>query len=162
MSHHSTHTEALGSASFGKLCGHWQKDICPQWSFHRTPTHSHILLCVQCIAAGSHIANHEVESAELRPYATHLSKVITKVRQALRLQSCVNRDQYPQKVRQNGKKNCTLSRFQGVLIWSACVNSQAKLHCAIKWLEDTPKFIQAFPDNWSEKHNRLREPEPEG
>ena len=58
-------------------------------------SHSHPL---QCIAAGSHIANHELESAELRPFATHLSKVITKVRQALRLQSYVNRVEYPSKV----------------------------------------------------------------
>jgi len=33
---------------------------------------------VQCIAAGSHIANHELESFELRPYATDLSKCIAK------------------------------------------------------------------------------------
>lgn len=59
---------------------------------------THPLNHYQCIAAGSHIANHEAESTELRPYATHLSKIITKVRQALRVQSYVNREEYPKKV----------------------------------------------------------------
>lgn len=53
----------------------------------------------QCIAAGSHIANHELESAELRPFAVHLSKVVTKLRQALRLHSVSGKEEYSQKVR---------------------------------------------------------------
>lgn len=53
---------------------------------------------VQCIAAGSHIANHELESFELRPYATDLSKCIAKVRCALREQCFVSRGTYSQNV----------------------------------------------------------------
>lgn len=53
---------------------------------------------LQCIAAGSHIANHEPESEELRPHATQLSKSIAKVRNALREQCFTNRGSYPQKV----------------------------------------------------------------
>ena len=56
-------------------------------------------LFLQCIAAGSHIANHEAESIELRPYAVNLSKVVTKVRQALRLRTFVTKQHvFPQKV----------------------------------------------------------------
>ena len=62
-----------------------------------------MLVCVpmymQCIAAGSHIANHELESAELRPYAIQVSKMVTKVRQALREECFTNKTRvYPQKV----------------------------------------------------------------
>jgi len=57
-----------------------------------------VLSPFQCIAAGSHIANHEVESAELRPFTVHLSKVVTKLRQALRLHSIAGKEGYSQKV----------------------------------------------------------------
>lgn len=52
----------------------------------------------QCIAAGSHIANHELESSELRPYAVELSKCIAKVRHALREQCFINTVTFPQHV----------------------------------------------------------------
>ena len=60
--------------------------------FHPPPLH------MQCIAAGSHIANHELESIELRPYAIELSKCIAKVRCALREQCFISRGTYPQNV----------------------------------------------------------------
>ena len=62
--------------------------------------HFFFVLFPQCIAAGSHIANHELESAELRPYAIQVSKMVTKVRQALREECFTNKTgAYPQKVR---------------------------------------------------------------
>lgn len=42
------------------------------------------LLILQCLAAGSRIANHEIESIELKPYAIRLSKAISTLRKALR------------------------------------------------------------------------------
>ena len=61
-------------------------------------THTFFLF-TQCIAAGSHIANHELESTELRPYAIQVSKMVTKVRQALREECFTNKTGvYPQKV----------------------------------------------------------------
>ncbi|XP_019849392.1 PREDICTED: lateral signaling target protein 2 homolog [Amphimedon queenslandica] len=41
----------------------------------------------ECLAAGSQIANHEIESLEIRPYATRLSKSISQLRQRLRDES---------------------------------------------------------------------------
>ena len=62
-------------------------------------THTLVLYLVQCIAAGSHIANHELESTELRPYAVQVSKMVTKVRQSLREECVTNKTgSYPQKV----------------------------------------------------------------
>ena len=69
------------------------------YKFHLQHTHTHTHTHTQCIAAGSHIANHEVESTELRPYAIQVSKMVTKVRQALREECFTNKTGiYPQKV----------------------------------------------------------------
>ena len=56
------------------------------------------LLFPQCIAAGSHILNHELESEQLRPFAVQLSKTISRVRAALKEQCLTNRQVYNQKV----------------------------------------------------------------
>ena len=53
---------------------------------------------LQCIAAGSHIAHHEWESNELRPYAVHLTECIQKVREALREQCKKDCETYPETV----------------------------------------------------------------
>ena len=53
---------------------------------------------MQCIAAGSHILNHELESEELRPFAIELSKTIHNVRVAIREQCLTDRETYSQKV----------------------------------------------------------------
>lgn len=67
------------------------------------------LLCIslpmQCIAVGSHIANHETESAQLRPYAIQLSRCIAKVRQTLMEHCFSNRTSYPQKVQYQRNKH---------------------------------------------------------
>ena len=39
---------------------------------------------IQCLSAGSRIANHDYESLELKPYAVRLSNCITRLREALR------------------------------------------------------------------------------
>lgn len=52
----------------------------------------------QCIAAGSHIANHEAESVELRPHAINLTKYMCQVREAIREQCFTDRLTYSQKV----------------------------------------------------------------
>ena len=46
---------------------------------------------MQCIAAGSHIANQEQETVELQPLAIQLCKCMTKVREALREQYILHR-----------------------------------------------------------------------
>ena len=43
-----------------------------------------LFLFIQCLAAGSHIANHAMESAEIRPYAITLTKIISELRSKLR------------------------------------------------------------------------------
>ncbi|XP_065919581.1 lateral signaling target protein 2-like [Dysidea avara] len=53
----------------------------------------------ECIAAGSHIAHHEWESNELRPYAVHLTECVQKVREALREQCKKDCNTYPEKLR---------------------------------------------------------------
>ena len=53
----------------------------------------------QCIAAGSHIANHEAESVELRPHASNLTKYMSQVREAIREQCFTDRLTYSEKVR---------------------------------------------------------------
>ena len=52
----------------------------------------------QCIAAGSHIANHEAESVELRPHASNLTKYMSQVREAIREQCFTDRLAYSEKV----------------------------------------------------------------
>ena len=70
---------------------------------------------MQCIAAGSHILNHELESEQLRPFAVQVSKAISRVRVALKEQCLTNRHIYSQKVGQsvflysmNAHNTCTL------------------------------------------------------
>ncbi|CAI8050700.1 Lateral signaling target protein 2 homolog [Geodia barretti] len=53
----------------------------------------------ECIAAGSHILNHELESEQLRPFAVQLSKTISRVRAALKEQCLTNRQVYSQKLK---------------------------------------------------------------
>lgn len=53
----------------------------------------------ECIAAGSHIANHEVESVELRPHAINLTKYMAQVREAIREQCFTDRLAYSEKLK---------------------------------------------------------------
>lgn len=69
----------------------------------RVSSHTHLALPPslpppQCIAAGSHILNHELESEQLRPFAVQLSKAISRVRVAIKEQCLTNRQVYTQKV----------------------------------------------------------------
>ncbi|KAL5471008.1 hypothetical protein EMCRGX_G029079 [Ephydatia muelleri] len=53
----------------------------------------------ECIAAGSHIANHEAESVELRPHASNLTKYMSQVREAIREQCFTDRLTYSEKLK---------------------------------------------------------------
>lgn len=63
-----------------------------------SPLQTSYLSSLQCIAAGSHILNHELESEQLRPFALQLSKAISRVRVAIKEQCLTNRQTYTQKV----------------------------------------------------------------
>ena len=83
---------------------------------------------IQCIAAGSHILNHELESEQLRPFAVQLSKAISRVRVTLKEQCLTNRHVYNQKVRGRGKGSLCVCFCVFCIIYLAVVAATISIH----------------------------------